>query len=233
MQSVRSVAEDIVAREGGYVNDPDDPGGPTKFGVTIHTMRALGLDVDRDGDVDTDDVRALGRDTAIDIFVEHYFQRPGIGRLPHALQPSVFDMYVNSGSNAVRILQRLLRDMGLDIAVDGVIGPQINGLNRLPRPMLALGTLGLFIFAMVDPEAFGARMVGLDAVPEPLWWLLGAIVSFYFGARELHYFRDTDRYPGATALRAPWRRGPRQAPASDPIAGNPALSAWRSQASQD
>lgn len=124
MQSVRSVAEDIVAREGGYVNDPDDPGGPTKFGVTIHTMRALGLDVDRDGDVDTDDVRALGRDMAIDIFVEHYFQRPGIGRLPHALQPSVFDMYVNSGSNAVRILQRLLRDMGLDIAVDGVIGPQ-------------------------------------------------------------------------------------------------------------
>jgi lysozyme family protein len=124
MQSVRSVAEDIVAREGGYVNDPDDPGGPTKFGVTIHTMRALGLDVDRDGDVDTDDVRALGRDMAIDIFVEHYFQRPGIVRLPHALQPSVFDMYVNSGSNAVRILQRLLRDMGLDIAVDGVIGPQ-------------------------------------------------------------------------------------------------------------
>lgn len=124
MQSVRSVAEDIVAREGGYVNDPDDPGGPTKFGGTIHTMRALGLDVDRDGDVDTDDVRALGRDMAIDIFVEHYFQRPGIGRLPHALQPSVFDMYVNSGSNAVRILQRLLRDMGLDIAVDGVIGPQ-------------------------------------------------------------------------------------------------------------
>ncbi|MEQ8366536.1 MAG: holin-associated N-acetylmuramidase [Roseicyclus sp.] len=124
MQSVRSVAEDIVAREGGYVNDPDDPGGPTKFGVTIHTMRALGLDVHRDGDVDTDDVRALGRDMAIDIFVEHYFQRPGIGRLPHALQPSVFDMYVNSGSNAVRILQRLLRDMGLDIAVDGVIGPQ-------------------------------------------------------------------------------------------------------------
>jgi lysozyme family protein len=39
MLSVRSIAEEIVAREGGYVNDPDDPGGPTKFGVTIHTMR--------------------------------------------------------------------------------------------------------------------------------------------------------------------------------------------------
>ena len=38
-KSVRDLAEEIVAREGGYVNDPDDPGGATNFGVTIHTMR--------------------------------------------------------------------------------------------------------------------------------------------------------------------------------------------------
>lgn len=66
----------------------------------------------------------------------------------------------------------------------------VNGLNRLPRPMLAFGTLGLFTYAMVDPVAFAQRMVGLNAVPEPLWWLLGAIVAFYFGARETHYFRN-------------------------------------------
>ena len=66
----------------------------------------------------------------------------------------------------------------------------VNGLNRLPRPFLAFGTLGLFSYAMVDPEAFAKRMVGLNAVPEPLWWLLGAIVAFYFGARETHYFRN-------------------------------------------
>jgi hypothetical protein len=66
----------------------------------------------------------------------------------------------------------------------------VNGLNRLPRPFLAFGTLGLFTFAMVDPEAFARRMVGLNAVPEPLWWLLGAIVAFYFGARETYYFRN-------------------------------------------
>ncbi len=65
----------------------------------------------------------------------------------------------------------------------------VNGLNRLPRPLLAFGTLGLFTYAMIDPEAFAMRMVGLNAVPEPLWWLLGAIVAFYFGARETHYFR--------------------------------------------
>lgn len=65
----------------------------------------------------------------------------------------------------------------------------VDGLNRLPRPALALGTIGLFVFAMVDPLAFAARMQGLALVPDPLWWLLGAVVSFYFGARELHHFR--------------------------------------------
>ncbi len=124
MQSVRDIAREIVAREGGFVDDPDDPGGATNYGVTIHTMRRLGLDLDADGDVDTADVRALSRDQAIEIFIEHYYQRPRIAQLPDALHATVFDMYVNAGSNAVRILQRLLRDMGLDIAVDGVIGPQ-------------------------------------------------------------------------------------------------------------
>ncbi|WBU52012.1 holin family protein [Paracoccus sp. SCSIO 75233] len=65
----------------------------------------------------------------------------------------------------------------------------VDGLNRLPRPFLTLGTLGLFVYAMADPVGFRTRMAGLQEVPEPLWWLLGAIVSFYFGAREAYYFR--------------------------------------------
>lgn len=72
----------------------------------------------------------------------------------------------------------------------------VNGLNRLPRPCLAFGTIGLFVFAMYDPQGFAARMVGLNAVPEPLWWLLGAVVAFYFGARETYYFRNR---PGGAA----------------------------------
>ena len=124
MLSVLDIANGIVAREGGFVNDPDDPGGATNFGVTIGTMRGLGLDLDGDGDVDVADVRALTRDQAVEIFVEHYFERPGIGDLPVVLQASVFDMYVNAGGNAVVILQRMLRQMGHDIDVDGIIGPQ-------------------------------------------------------------------------------------------------------------
>ena len=135
MQTVREIAEQIVAREGGFVNDPDDPGGATKHGVTIHTMRRLGLDLTGDGRVGVDDVRALSRAQATDIFVEHYFVAPGISRLPNALQASVFDMYVNAGGNAAKILQRLLRQMGFGIAVDGAIGPQtVSAAQDAARP---------------------------------------------------------------------------------------------------
>lgn len=124
MQTVTQIAQEIIAREGGYVNDADDPGGATKDGVTIHTMRRLGLDLTQDGRVDDADVRVLTRAHAVSIFVEHYFRAPRIDRLPAPLQASVFDMYVNSGANAVKILQRLLIEMRITVTVDGVIGPE-------------------------------------------------------------------------------------------------------------
>jgi lysozyme family protein len=124
MQSVSEIANEIVAREGGYVNDPDDPGGATNYGVTIHTMRRLGLDLDNDGVVTAKDVRKLTRDKAVRIFIDHYFHDPKIDQLPSALQPSVFDMNVNAGRNAFKVLQRLLNDFGLDVTVDGALGPQ-------------------------------------------------------------------------------------------------------------
>ena len=122
-QTVRQIAQEIVAREGGFVNDPDDPGGATNFGVTIHTMRRLGLDLTGDGVVNVADVRALSRDQAVDIFLTHYYQRPRIDLLPEPLRASVFDMYVNAGGNAVKILQRLLREFGEPVTVDGALGP--------------------------------------------------------------------------------------------------------------
>ena len=123
MPSVEQIARQIVAREGGYVNDPDDPGGVTNFGVTIGTMQSLGMDLNRDGRIDATDVRALTRAQAEQVFVEHYFRKPRLAELPEPLQASVFDMYVNAGGNAVKILQRLVSRMGFRTADDGVIGP--------------------------------------------------------------------------------------------------------------
>ena len=98
---------------------------------------------------------------------------------------------------------------------NGLFDRLMNGMNRLPRPMLALGTIGLFVYAMVDPAGFAPRMAGLALVPDPLWWLLGAIVSFYFGARELHYARSPERKRRQTQ---PGTRRP---------STNAALEAWR------
>lgn len=130
MTSVKDIAEEIVAREGGFVNDKDDPGGATNHGVTIGTLRRLGIDVNRDARIDVADVRALSRPQAVDIYLEHYFKRPGLAALPEALQASVFDMYVNSGANAVKILQRLLTQMGYPCEPDGAIGPRRPSARR-------------------------------------------------------------------------------------------------------
>ncbi len=124
MKTVTQIAAEIVAREGGYVNDPDDPGGATKFGVTLATLQRLGIDKTGDGRVDVADVRALTRADAERIFVEHYFRRPRLAELPVSVQASVFDMYVNAGANAVKILQRLATRMGFAATDDGVVGPR-------------------------------------------------------------------------------------------------------------
>lgn len=130
MTSVDDLIAEIIAREGGFVNDRDDPGGATNHGITIGTLRRLGLDVDGDGDSDSDDVRRLSAGQAAAIYRKSYYEDTGIAHLPDALQPSVLDMYVNSGANAVKILQRLLGSFGQPVAVDGAIGPQTIGATQ-------------------------------------------------------------------------------------------------------
>ncbi|MCC5987151.1 MAG: holin family protein [Pararhodobacter sp.] len=108
----------------------------------------------------------------------------------------------------------------------------VNGLNRLPRPFLAIGTLGLFTYAMTDPPGFSVRMQALHAVPEPLWWLLGAVVAFYFGAREAHHLRWHRPQGPAPSGAAPPGPGDRAGGAgadevAQPARPNPALDEWR------
>jgi len=98
----------------------------------------------------------------------------------------------------------------------------VDGLNRLPRPVMAFGVIGLFVSAAVDPAWFSARMVGVALVPEPLWWLLGAIVSFYFGARYQTKGMEFRRSVAETVARV--------APVVPPQDQNLALDEWRANA---
>jgi len=121
----------------------------------------------------------------------------------------------------------------------GIFDRIMDGLNRVPRPALALGTLGLFVSAMVHPVWFAERMQGIALVPEPLWWLMGAIVSFYFGARHQIKGQEFQRSIATTMLRtkdvtkniaalraldAPADDADQEVASSDP---NPALEEWR------
>ncbi|WP_170786664.1 holin family protein [Ruegeria lacuscaerulensis] len=114
----------------------------------------------------------------------------------------------NAENRAVRdatVQSQTLAQFGAEFQMPqkGAYDRFIDGLNRLPRPALALGTMGLFVAAMIDPLWFAARMQGIALVPEPLWWLLGVIVSFYFGARHQAKAQDLQREISATVLRAP------------------------------
>jgi hypothetical protein len=112
----------------------------------------------------------------------------------------------NAEGRAVRdaaLSQAALAQFAAEFAAarPGLFDRMIDGLNRLPRPALALGTLGLFVAAMVDPVWFASRMQGVALVPEPLWWLMGAIVSFYFGARHQAKAQDFQRALSGTLAR--------------------------------
>lgn len=129
----------------------------------------------------------------------------------------------------------------------------MDGINRVPRPAMALGTLGLFVSAMVDPLWFAERMQGIALVPEPLWWLLGVIVSFYFGARHQAKTQTFQREIAQTMSRVPEvmqnvaalremradtpgvaDTGPDAGLALSVVAGgeNPALEAWKAGRAQ-
>lgn len=108
-------------------------------------------------------------------------------------------------ARAVTVQGQAMAQFGAEFAVPrrGLFDRLMDGLNRLPRPALALGTLGLFVTAMVDPLWFAARMQGIALVPEPLWWLLGVIVSFYFGARHQIKAQSFQRDLAVTMARVP------------------------------
>ncbi len=118
----------------------------------------------------------------------------------------VFRENAEAGAERGQAVQlQAMQQYGAEFAVprQGWFDRFMDGLNRLPRPAMALGTLGLIVSAMADPIWFSTRMQGIALVPEPLWWLLGVIVSFYFGARHQLKTHDFQRDIAGTMARVP------------------------------
>lgn len=121
------LAKDI---EGGFVDDPRDPGGATNMGMSLREVRRLdadnklsaylkdALDVDNDGDIDSIDVRRWMREHAETFYREYYWEPVAGARLPHPIAMIVFDSAVNEGvQRAAKHLQRCV-----GVPADGIIG---------------------------------------------------------------------------------------------------------------
>ena len=61
----------------------------------------------------------------------------------------------------------------------------VDGLNRLPRPLMTFGVIGLFVWAVADPSAFSLAMLALQNVPEMLWYIFLAVIGFWFGTKMI------------------------------------------------
>lgn len=110
----------ILKHEGGFVDHPKDPGGATNRGVTIGTLKRLGIDKDGDGDSDIVDLRKITEADAVAVFKRFYWDVVQADLLPSGVDYAVADFAVNSGPvRAAQYLQRLL-----GVEADGHIGPK-------------------------------------------------------------------------------------------------------------
>ena len=111
----------VFAAEGGLVDDKDDPGGITNYGISLRYLKTKGAigDIDGDGDVDGDDIRQLDRDDAAALYIADYWEKCWCNALPPSVAMAVFDCAVNCGPRrAIMLLQEVLH-----VKIDGVIGP--------------------------------------------------------------------------------------------------------------
>lgn len=123
MKTVEQIVDELVAREGGYVNNPADRGGPTNWGITEPVARAFGY---------RGDMQAMPIEVARSIYRERFWQQPGfsrIGQIDLPLAIELMDTGVNMGTaTAAKFLQRSLNVLNLggtlypDLTVDGAIG---------------------------------------------------------------------------------------------------------------
>lgn len=111
----------VLAHEGGYVNNPADPGGETNFGITVAVARHSGY---------TGSMRDLPRARAVEIYKSQYWDKVQGDQLPPAVAFQVFDAAVNHGvSNASKWLQETV-----GVIADGVIGPKTVSASKFKSP---------------------------------------------------------------------------------------------------
>ena len=130
--------EKLIGHEGGYVNNPADPGGETKFGVS---RRAYPLE----------NIRAMTLERAKVLYLHDYWGPAGCDAVPDAIKFDLFDMAVNSGP--VAAIKNLQRAVG--VAADGMLGPlTLQAVNAMPAPRVLARFNGHRLDLMADLKSW-------------------------------------------------------------------------------
>lgn len=126
--------ERLIGHEGGYVNNPRDPGGETKFGISRRAYPG-------------EDIAGLSLDRAKQIYRRDYWGPAGCDAVPDGARFDVFDMAVNAGvKTAIRTLQRAVGETD-----DGILGPRtLQALQSMPAARLVARFNGLRLLALTD-----------------------------------------------------------------------------------
>lgn len=157
-QRLKTLIDALIVREGGYSDDPNDRGGPTKFGITLATLHAW-----RGTPVSAADVAALSSAEAAQIYAKKYFFDPGFDAVPDpALQEFLFDFGVNSGQvTAVMALQHVI-----GVLPDGAFGP-------ISRKALAAITNTAALFFAVKCERYELLLRDVGRTPSDASYAIG------------------------------------------------------------
>lgn len=131
----RHAVEVVLKHEGDLANDPADPGGITRWGISLRSYPHLG----------EEGIRNLTREQAIEIYRQDFWERWGYDRIRDlAVATKVFDMAVNMGpKRAHTLLQQALGLIGSPVVVDGILGPQTLKATNEADPSRLLEALRL------------------------------------------------------------------------------------------
>lgn len=120
MANVNILAPFIIFWEGGYVNDPNDSGGATKYGVSLNTWKSFGYDKNGDGRIDEKDVHMISESDAIHILKTKFWDKWKADQIKsQSIANLVVDWFYNSGYAGIKRVQELL-----GLKADGIVGPK-------------------------------------------------------------------------------------------------------------
>ena len=173
----------VLAHEGGFINHPDDPGGPTKWGISQRFLQDIGLPHE------ISDIKDMSQQQAIDLYRIHWWEKYHYHQLPEPIAIKLFDLAVNIGSRqAHRLIQRACRACHAPIKEDGILGPITKKTIETLEPNHLLAAL------RAEAAGFYRTLTAITPLQRKQFlngWLKRAYFSFVLWVIGLPYLIET------------------------------------------